>query len=282
MTNSIRNSALLIALSVVLGILGCPEPVSAPPDCPSRPGRAEPARPVEPFHFVQISDMHFNGEENFSRARRMVQWINVLPMKIEFVVITGDITSDMIEHQETVARAKAILRELRVPVHYVAGNHDILQSNLEPTLDAYRRHFGELLTTAVHRGVKFVFIYTEPLAEHFTVLGYDPLVQLKDQLTDAGTMPVIICHHRPSIEDFYMNEMQPGWPVHKQRRWEHLINSHNVKAVLAGHFHKDEQHWLGNVPLYIAPPMSDDFGRQATFRIYEYRNGKLSYRTQYL
>ena len=95
-------------------------------------------------------------------------------------------------------------------------------------------------------------------------------------------MPVIICHHRPSIEDFYMNEMHPGWPVHKKGRWEHLINSHNVKAVLAGHFHKDEQHWLGNVPLYIAPPMSNDFGRQATFRIYEYRNGKLSYRTQYL
>jgi UDP-2,3-diacylglucosamine pyrophosphatase LpxH len=61
-----------------------------------------------------------------------------------------------------------------------------------------------------------------------------------------------------------------------------LINSYNVKAVIAGHFHRDELHWLENVPLYVSSPVAGYWGRQATFRIYEYSNGKIGYRTQYI
>jgi predicted Fe-Mo cluster-binding NifX family protein len=32
----------------------------------------------------------------------------------------------------------------------------------------------------------------------------------------------------------------------------------------------------------VCPPVANYFGRQSTFRIYEYKNGKVGYRTQYL
>ena len=64
--------------------------------------------------------------------------------------------------------------------------------------------------------------------------------------------------------------------------WEKLVNTHNVKAVIAGHFHRDEFHWLGHVPLYVSGPVANFWNRNATFRLYEYRNGQIGYRTQYL
>jgi UDP-2,3-diacylglucosamine pyrophosphatase LpxH len=65
-------------------------------------------------------------------------------------------------------------------------------------------------------------------------------------------------------------------------KWVALINQYNVKAVITGHFHRDEFHWLDKVPLYVSVPVAEKFGRQAGFRIYEYKNGKLGYTTQYL
>jgi len=76
--------------------------------------------------------------------------------------------------------------------------------------------------------------------------------------------------------------MHDGWPDDVQGKWIELINSFNVIAVIAGHFHRDEHHWLGNVPLYVAAPIAEFFGRQVSYRIYEYKNGRVGYRTVYV
>ena len=108
-------------------------------------------------------------------------------------------------------------------------------------------------------------------------------IQITDtQLEKNKNSKVIIFHHAPSVSDFYKNEMHDGWPDDVQGKWIELINSFNVIAVIAGHFHRDEHHWLGNVPLYVAAPIAEFFGRQITYRIYEYKNGRVGYRTVYV
>jgi hypothetical protein len=52
--------------------------------------------------------------------------------------------------------------------------------------------------------------------------------------------------------------------------------------VIAGHFHRDELHWVGDVPLFVCAPLAGYWGRQGSYRIYEYKDGRLGYRTQYL
>jgi UDP-2,3-diacylglucosamine pyrophosphatase LpxH len=76
--------------------------------------------------------------------------------------------------------------------------------------------------------------------------------------------------------------MYPGWPPAARERFEQLVNAANVKGVLSGHFHRDELHWLGKVPVFVSAPVADYWGRQGSFRLYEYRDGRLSYRTIYL
>ena len=91
---------------------------------------------------------------------------------------------------------------MRVPIHYVPGNHDILQQRFEKTKEAYIKNIGGLLTQAEYDGVKFIFIYCEPLAQSFAVSGYEPLRRLERSLQDAGDRPVLIFHHTPSVANF--------------------------------------------------------------------------------
>ena len=234
------------------------------------------------FYFVQITDTHFGDGDHMERTIAAVKRINNLPMPIQCVVHTGDITTNKLDDNDVLNAVLAVFKKIKVPIHYVPGNHDILPQKITTTHQAYVENFGSLISQAEYEKVIFLFVYTEPLRKSFTIKNYHPLKQLEEYLDKAGGKPVIIFHHAPSVDDFYQNKMHKSWETDSQEKWIHLLNSHNVKAVIAGHFHRDEHHWLGKIPLYISSPIAGYWGRQATFRIYEFRNGRLGYRTQYI
>ncbi len=233
-------------------------------------------------YFVQITDTHFGSRGNAERTAKAVRMINALPMKIQCVLHTGDITSEQLTHEPTVVSSLEVLKKLKAPLHFVPGNHDLVRGNHAETLAVYKKKYGKLLTEAQYAGVAFIGVYTEPLAKGFELESFDPLKQLAGALKRTGSMPTIVFHHTPSVEDFYRNRMHRGWTPAVRKKWGDILNAHNVKAVLAGHFHRDEHHWIGRVPLYVSASISGSWGRQASFRIFEYRNGRLSYRTQYV
>jgi 3',5'-cyclic AMP phosphodiesterase CpdA len=235
-----------------------------------------------PFYFVQITDTHWGDGDNLERTQKAVEKINALPMPIKCVVHTGDITMEKIEDESVVEKGLKILRELKAPVHFVSGNHDILRSNHPATQNTYTKNFGPLISEAEYDGVVFIMIYTEPLSKSFIVEGYDPLAELEAALKRANKKPVIVFHHSPDGDDFYNNVLYEGWKKDIREKWKTILNSYNVKAVIAGHFHRDEHYWLGAVPVYVSSPIAGYLGRQGTFRIYEYKEGKVEYRTQYL
>jgi len=235
------------------------------------------------FYFVQITDTHFGLPDSPARAAKAVNEINNLPMKIECVVVTGDITNDGMQHDNETASALQAMAPLKMPVHYLPGNHDIAGGDqFQPSLEAYRLHFGPLASKAEYQGVVFLILYTEPLIGAAAVPDYDPLDWLEKELKAAGDKPVIIFHHGAAVEDFYSNALHTYWPAATRTRWEKLVTAPNVKGVIAGHFHRAELHWIGATPVYVGSPLSSTFGREATYRIYEYRNGKIGYITQYL
>jgi DNA repair exonuclease SbcCD nuclease subunit len=234
----------------------------------------------EPFFFVQITDAHFGAADHFERGREAVKQIAALPMEIEFVVITGDIVDDNITDADVVSQVFQTLEPLEMTIHFLPGNHDILEENIAETTAAFTNAFGPLISSAEYNGVRCVFVYTEPLTGEVQIPGYDPLAELEPLLSEKETL---VFHHTPSVDSFYSGRMHTGWGRSEYGpRWVDLLNRYDVKAVIAGHFHCGELHRLGNVPLFVAPPVSGRFGRQGSFRIYEYRDGLLSYRICYL
>ena len=128
----------------------------------------------------------------------------------------------------------------------------------------------------------FLGIDTEPLADGLPIPGYDPLGWLESALRQSAGQPVIVFHHTPSVDDFYDNRVHATWKPEARKKWDTLINAYDVRAVLTGHFHRDELHWDGKVPVYVAAPVANFWGREGSYRIYEYRDGRLGYRTMYL
>ena len=86
--------------------------------------------PVEPVYFVHISDTHFGPTAGYSRyghfplpcARRLVEIINFLPQQPDFVIHTGDVTTE--PGYAAYRLAAEVFNRLEVPIYYVAGNHD--------------------------------------------------------------------------------------------------------------------------------------------------------------
>ncbi len=235
-------------------------------------------------YFVQITDTHLGIPLNRVRTGKVVEAVNNLPMEIACVVHTGDIIDRFHQGDEGImAGALSVFKGLKSYFHFLPGNNDIrLGGSTQKDRDRYEEYFGSLISRAEYHGVIFLFAYTDPLGQSVAMAGYDPLAALKKYLDAANGKPVLLFHHGPSVENFYNNKFHGGWAKQAKENWVKLINQYNVKAVIAGHFHRDEFHWLGKVPLYVSPPVADKCGTQASFRIYEYQNGRIGYTTQYL
>jgi UDP-2,3-diacylglucosamine pyrophosphatase LpxH len=235
------------------------------------------------FNFIQITDTHLGDLDHYVRTSKIVKIINILPQDIKFVVHTGDIFMDKIVDDKIVEKGMSILKKIKYPLHFVPGNHDIRKNNLGETIKIYKGKIGKINYVVKYKGVNFIFIYTEPLRKNFNIDGYSPFLWLKKTLISLKNEPSIIFHHSPSVREFYFNKFHVTWKKEIREKWVNLVTNYNVKAVITGHFHTDEFHWLNNkVPLYVSSSVAGYWKRQGTFRIFKYNNGKLSYRTQYI
>lgn len=234
------------------------------------------------FYFVQIADTHIGSLDHASRLERIVASINALPFPIECVLHSGDIGADNLLRPDIVEQTLTIMGRLRAPVYYVPGNHDIMFRKPSATMAVYTNRFGPLCTSVECHGVVFVTLHTDPLRRRVTAGAFDPLSELERMLAGTAGKPVIMVQHHPPVDDFFDNRVRAGWDPDIRNRWARIIRTGNVKAVITGHFHRDELHWIEGVPIFVCAPVAGYWGRQGSFRIYEYDHGRLGYRTVYL
>ncbi|OHD54953.1 MAG: hypothetical protein A2Y33_03085 [Spirochaetes bacterium GWF1_51_8] len=243
---------------------------------------AKPA-PDSSFYFVQITDTHWGPDIHTQRLKKIVDAINALPMKIEFVAHTGDIASDDLDNMTLLSNTLSIYKQLKYPLYFVPGNHDIVKYKADKTLNIFTNYFSPLNYTVEVKGVVMLFTFLEPLRENYTITNYDPYKWVDGTLKANKNKPVIIFEHSPVIPDFYNNAYHYPYDEKETAGWQTIVNKYkNVKGIICGHFHRAEFFWIGEVPCHVAGSVAEYWERQATFRVYEYKNGKLSYFTVYI
>ena len=269
-----RVSGILVLVGMVAGCTP-----SAPP---VRPAGAGPASAPVSFYFVQMSDTHWGARDGLAMTRSAVGMINALPVKIEFVTITGDIISDSSRKADVMAEGLAVMKGLKVPVYYVPGNHDLVKGDVAETSVRFEKNLGPLNRAVDIEGVLCLFVCTEMKegqARHPAEVEREWI----DNTLRGNRTSVLLFMHRPPLYNLVNgSDGVVSWEDEYDARWKSFFDRHpEIKAVFAGHFHRDVMGWIGDVPVYVAPAMARFWDRQPSFRLYRYQNGRLNYWTLY-
>lgn len=206
------------------------------------------------FSFAQLSDSHigFNKEANPEPAKTLqiaIERLNAL--KPAFVLHTGDITH--LSKPEQFDAAADLLSGLNMPVHYVPGEHDILD---EEGGKLYLQRYGKGTQgngwySFDDHGVHFIALVNvfNFEAGKETKLGLEQLKWLKNDLRGIGnSMPVVVFTHIPL------------WPVYPPWGWGTadaaeamaLLKRFDSVTVLNGHIHQVIQKTEGNITFQTA------------------------------
>ena len=208
------------------------------------------------FTFAQISDTHvgFHKEANpdvIATMRRAIADINALAQQPAFAVHTGDITH--LSKAEEFDLAAQVLKELSVSrIHYVPGEHDVLDNGLS----GYMQHYGgqsqnRPFYSFDDHGVHFVALtnVVDFKAGSLATLGGEQLEWLEQDLkSHSASTPVVVLAHIPLWTVY-----EPwGWGTSDAAQAMSYLRRFGSVTVLNGHIHQAMQKVEGNVTFHTA------------------------------
>ncbi len=204
-------------------------------------GRAARAQTVESFRFIHVTDTHLTATQNVEPIRHLVQEINGMMPRPDFVVDTGDITES--GRQAEFDRFKEATSGLPIPFYAVPGNHDVRWAPLGK--EAFTQNFQRLYQSFDHGGCHFVLLDSTVLLEHWGHFDSAELRWLEADLKKQpnGTPVLLFFHHWIGRE----NPM-----IDNEEQFLRLIAPYNVKAMFIGHGHSDIQWKVNGIQCVMA------------------------------
>lgn len=182
---------------------------------------------VKPFKFAFITDLHIatSSVTAIEDIKNTVDEINA-QNDIAFVIIGGDITHAA--DSFSMALAKKILQQLKVPYYLTAGNHDVAWNTFSNS--AFLSVFQQRHFSFTYNGVKFISIISAP-SEKYALGHFAPqdIDWLATELKLAKKSPLFFITHYPLL---------PG-DVDNGMHIEQLLAKTRVQAVISGHYHRN-------------------------------------------
>src|SRR6476469_10351542 len=207
------------------------------------------------FTFMQISDSHMGFDKPANpnakgTLEEAIGRVKVLPARPAFMIHTGDIT-----HLSKVAEfddAEKIISQSKLDVHYVPGEHDIIDEEAKLYRERYGRGSkGDGWYSFDAGGVHFVGLVNvmNLKAGGMGSLGEDQLKWLADDLKGkTASTPVVLFAHIP----LWVVYETWGWGTEDGARALDVLKRFGSVTVLNGHIHQVMQKVEGNVAFHTA------------------------------
>ena len=226
---------------------------------------AQAATMPEAFSFLQISDSHvgFDKPANpnaLGTLKEAIDKVKALPAKPAFMIHTGDISH--LSKSSQFDDADQIIGSARLDVHYVPGEHDILDDGQGT---AYLERYGKTAKgggwySFDQNGVHFIgLVNVQNLkAGGLGALGAQQLAWLADDVKGlAASTPIVVFAHIP------LWAVYPawGWGTDDAAQALDSLKRFGSVTVLNGHIHQLMQKVEGNVTFHTA--MSTAFPQPA-------------------
>ena len=212
---------------------------------------AEPSK----LTFLQISDSHigFNKPANpnsIGTLQEAIGKIKTLPAKPSFMIHTGDITH--LSKAEEFDNANHAISEAGLDVHYVPGEHDLIDEEMKLYRERYAKNAkGAGWYSFDSDGVHFIGLVNvvNLQAGKLGILGEEQLKWLQDDVAGrTASTPIVIFAHIP----LWTIYEQWGWGTEDGSRAISLLRKFGSVTVLNGHIHQVMQKIEGNVAFHTA------------------------------
>jgi 3',5'-cyclic AMP phosphodiesterase CpdA len=207
------------------------------------------------FSFVQISDSHigFDKPANPNVAgtlQEAIGKVNALPMRPAFMIHTGDITH--LSKPEQFDTADQIIRGANLPVHYVPGEHDVLDDDGKGYLERHGKGTTGLGWYSFDEaGVHFIGLINVMnfKAGGLGNLGQEQIAWLeKDVKGLSASTPIVIFAHMP----LWAIYPEWGWGTGDAAQALSHVKRFGSVTVLNGHIHQIVQKVEGNITFQTA------------------------------
>jgi 3',5'-cyclic AMP phosphodiesterase CpdA len=205
--------------------------------------------------FLQISDSHvgFDKPANpnvLSTLEEAIGRIKALPVKPSFMIHTGDIShlSKVKEFDD----ADQMISQARLDVHYVPGEHDLLDDEAKLYKERYGRGAkGAGWYSFDANGVHFIGLVNvvDLKAGGLGNLGNEQLEWLEADLKGrSASTPIVVFAHIP----LWIAYKEWGWGTEDGARALDYLKRFGSVTVLNGHIHQVMQKVEGNVTFHTA------------------------------
>ncbi len=205
--------------------------------------------------FLQISDSHMGFDKPADpnakgTLEEAIGQVKALKVKPSFMIHTGDITH--LSKDSEFDDAEKIISQARLDVHYVPGEHDII----DPDIKLYKERYGRGTKGSGYysfdaNGVHFMALVNvaELKGGGMGSLGPEQLAWIEADLKDrSASTPIVVFAHIP----LWTVYPQWGWGTEDSARALDLLKRFGSVTVLNGHIHQVMQKVEGNVTFHTA------------------------------
>ncbi len=205
--------------------------------------------------FLQISDSHvgFDKPANpnvLGTLEEAINKIKALTGKPAFMIHTGDITH--LSKVQEFDDAERIISQARLDVHYVPGEHDVIDDEQKLYRERYGRNSkGAGWYSFDANGVHFIGLVNvvDLKAGGLGNLGNEQLEWLDNDLKGrSASTPIVVFAHIP----LWVVYPQWGWGTEDGARALQYLKRFGSVTVLNGHIHQVMQKVEGNVAFHTA------------------------------
>ncbi|HMN70629.1 MAG TPA: metallophosphoesterase [Rhodoblastus sp.] len=207
------------------------------------------------FSFAQISDSHIgfskpaNPDTRATLAEAMDR-VSAMKERPAFLIHTGDITH--LAKPQEFDDAEKIIRGAKIDVHYVPGEHDMIDEGVGK---AYLARYGKKTQgkgwySFDQQGVHFIgLVNVSEVVDGMGHLGPEQLAWLQADLKGkSASTPIVVFAHIP----LWAVYADWGWTTDDGVQALEMLKRFGSVTVLNGHIHQIFQKVEGNVAFHTA------------------------------
>jgi 3',5'-cyclic AMP phosphodiesterase CpdA len=224
---------------------------------------------------AQLSDTHIGDKhapDALGQLKMVIRMIN--DRHPDAVILSGDIG----ENPHAWDQAKSALKDVKAPLYYCPGNHDVHTNDV----DRYRKAFGKDYYDFTVKNVRFVMIDSQLLG-NYDVYGQKnppplpPKTEEESQTMLAwltalpgneksqerkeerrGPEIMIGVQHIPVFHDGSFPDPKPYWVVSEPYRSKEMkaLRALGIKHMLVGHWHNGRVFEREGITWHVAPATS--------------------------